>query len=203
MRAAPAAAAAFTARRRRRRRSACRAAPPCAIAASAAWPSGWISPADMTSLAASSGVIVDLDDVGGRHEEIEAGRRVGRAGQEHRRHRLLPAATSATARAGSEEMKTTDHAPFIGNSTSPTLRNCVAALAEHGLEDLLEALVDAAHHRRAVDHRLADPDQRAAGDIGGEEAEQRQADEDDDDAEARAHGPAGRCRATGSPARAA
>ena len=37
----------------------------------------------------------------------------------------VPGSTSATALAGSEEMNTIDHEPFSGNSTSPTLRNCV------------------------------------------------------------------------------
>ena len=37
----------------------------------------------------------------------------------------MSGSTSATAFAGSEEMNTTDHEPFSGNSTRPTLRNWV------------------------------------------------------------------------------
>jgi hypothetical protein len=60
---------------------------------------------------------------------------------------------------GPEAMKTIDRLPGTGNWTSPTLRELAAGLAEDGFEHLLQALVDAANERRAIEHRFAKPHQ--------------------------------------------
>ena len=50
-------------------------------------------------------------------------------------------------------------------------------LREQRLEDLLHGLVDRPHDRHAVQQALAPADQRAADQVGGEEAEQREREE--------------------------
>ena len=60
-----------------------------------------------------------------------------------------------------------------------------ARLREQRLEHLLQAAIDRPHDRHALQNRLADLDQRAADQVGGEEAEHGQRQERDDQAEAR------------------
>ena len=64
--------------------------------------------------------------------------------------------------------------PGRGNSTRPTRAEARAGLREQRLEDLLQALVDRPHDRHAVEDVLAELDQLAADEVGGQEAEQRQ-----------------------------
>ena len=121
-----------------------------------------------------------------RHVEEEAGGRVRRARQEgtRRARRLRQPRGDLGARAA-DEMNTSDHMPGAGNSTSADLAEARAGLREQRLEDLLHGLVDRPHDRHAVEQVLAELDQRAADQVGGEEAEQRQRDERDDQAGAR------------------
>ena len=58
-------------------------------------------------------------------------------------------------------------------------------LRQHGLEDLLERAVDAAHDRHARQQVLADANQRASGEARRQEADQGQEDEHDQQAQAR------------------
>ena len=75
--------------------------------------------------------------------------------------------------------------PGAGNSTSPTLAEARFRSGEQRLENLLGGAVDRPHDRHAAEQALAEIDQPAADQIGGEEAEQRQRHEGDDQAEAR------------------
>ena len=95
---------------------------------------------------------------------------------------VRPAAWSAMSPLGGCDRNTSDHMPGAGNSTSATLRKLEPDLREQRLENLLHGLVDRPHDRHAVEQALAELDQRAADQVGGEEAEQRQRDERDDQA---------------------
>ena len=64
--------------------------------------------------------------------------------------------------------------PRRGYSIRTTSRNERDALREHGLEDLLERAVDAAHDRHAREQPLAQAHQGAAGEAGGQHADQGQ-----------------------------
>ena len=66
----------------------------------------------------------------------------------------------------------------------PTRRKLDPVFAEQRLEDLLQALVDRPHHRHAVEDVLAEFDQLAPDQVGGEKAEQRQCRERNDEASA-------------------
>ena len=90
----------------------------------------------------------------------------------------------ATISAGADEMKTIDQLPANRKFDQPDLAELAAGLAEDGFEHLLQALVDAADERRAIEHRLAEPDQRTADEIGGQEPEQSEPDNRDEDAKA-------------------
>ena len=63
----------------------------------------------------------------------------------------------------------------------------------HRLENLLQALIDIAHDRHAPEHQLAGADQRASEQVGGERADQGQADDGKHQAHARESETAGRC----------
>lgn len=61
----------------------------------------------------------------------------------------------------------------------------VARLAEHGFEYLLQRRIDATNHRHARHDPLAQRQQRAPHQVGGEEADQRENDKGRNQAEAR------------------
>src|SRR5271166_1115563 len=126
-----------------------------------------------------------FDDLIGRNVKEEASCRIGRAGHEHGNHRLLSRERAGDDFARGRRDEHDRPAPFDREFDQPHLPKLGAGLAEHRLEDLLQALVHAPDERRAVEHRLAQSNQRAADDIGGQESEQRQTDERDHDPEAR------------------
>ena len=66
----------------------------------------------------------------------------------------------------------------------PDAAEARSGFREQRLEDLLEAAIDRPDDRRAVEDVLAELDQLAPDQVGGQEAEQRQRREDDDQARA-------------------
>ena len=74
-----------------------------------------------------------------------------------------------------------DQVPFTGNSHQADLAEGRSVGGEDRLEDLFRPAVDAAHDGHAAEDHLAQIEQRAADQVGGQEAEQRQAGERDDE----------------------
>ena len=84
---------------------------------------------------------------------------------------------------GGCDRNTTDHMPGAGNSTRPTRRKLDPDF-ENSVSKICFRLVDRPHDRHAIEHVLAELDELAADEVGGEEAKQRQGRERDDQARA-------------------
>ncbi len=131
------------------------------------------------------GAHLDLDDLALRHIEEEARGRVRRAGQEHRDVLLLAGKIVGDLHA--RRLRDQHDRPHAGRGKFDQADAAEARSlpGEQRLEHLLQAAIDRAHRRHPAEQLLAEIDQRAPDQIGGEEAEQRQRDHGDDQPGAR------------------
>ena len=135
-------------------------------------------------------VHVEEDDVAARQEADETRGRHDAGRHEHGQQIFLAAghhgADLARGLAGDEDDRPQ---PLGGKLDQPDLLERLPRPggADDGLEDLLQGAIDVAHDRHAADHLLAERDERAPEQVGGERADQRQRGDADDEAEAR-HG---------------
>ncbi len=69
--------------------------------------------------------------------------------------------------------KTSDQRPLEGNSMKPDLLESLLCAdgRDHGLEELLQGAIDVAHDRHAVEHHLAERNQRSAQQVCGKRAD--------------------------------
>jgi hypothetical protein len=144
-----------------------------------------------TSFAASSTLMSSSRTSSERHIEQETG---GRVRASHGRNTATDGSSSVVwaslsadlVRFSLDEMKTIDHSPSRGYSIIADLGEHVERLFEQrGLEDLLQPTVEVAH-QRASGRGACSPklDDRAADEVRGQEADQRDQHQGDDQAEA-------------------
>ena len=111
-----------------------------------------------------------MDQVAPGHEQQKARRRVGRGRHEHIDQFLAGVRLDLAAGRPGHEADGADATARVLDQDHLPKR--AGLLGEHGFEDLLERAVDAAHHRHTREQPLAEAHQGAAGEPGGQHADQ-------------------------------